>query len=95
MEQFKTSPEMKDLNIAFSQETFIKDFELYEGRVARRFFELDLSFQKEKEEAGNKVGPSSTWTNLSSVEPTVEVPEPAESIPTSPAATPPEVMDLE
>ena len=31
MEEFKTSSEMKDLNIAFSQKAFIKDFELYEG----------------------------------------------------------------
>ncbi|KAG1327543.1 hypothetical protein COCNU_01G014770 [Cocos nucifera] len=33
MEEFKASSEMKDLNIAFSQEAFIKGFKLYEGRV--------------------------------------------------------------
>ncbi|EHA8586430.1 hypothetical protein COCNU_scaffold000363G000020 [Cocos nucifera] len=48
VEEFKTSPKM-DLNITFSQETFIKGFELYEGKVVRRFPELDLSFLKEEE----------------------------------------------
>ncbi|EHA8587617.1 hypothetical protein COCNU_scaffold002837G000010 [Cocos nucifera] len=34
VEEFKTSPKMKDLNIIFSQEVFIKGFKLYKGRVA-------------------------------------------------------------
>ncbi|EHA8586813.1 hypothetical protein COCNU_scaffold000979G000030 [Cocos nucifera] len=100
MEEFKVSSEMKDLNIAFSQEAFIEGFELCEGRVARRFPELDLSFLGE-EEAGKKVGPSSIEANLSStkpiaevLEPAMEVPEPTESTPVSSATAPLEVVDL-
>ncbi|EHA8588563.1 hypothetical protein COCNU_scaffold005799G000010 [Cocos nucifera] len=92
---------MKGLNISFSQEVFIKGFELFEGRVAWRFSKLDLSFLEE-EEAGDEAGLSSIEANLSLAmlatevpEPTLEVPEPAESIPTSPAIVPPEVVDLE
>ncbi|EHA8586850.1 hypothetical protein COCNU_scaffold001055G000010 [Cocos nucifera] len=58
MEEFKTSFEIKDLNIAFNQKAFIKGFELYEGRIARRFPELDLDFLEE-EEIGKEAGPSS------------------------------------
>ncbi|EHA8587632.1 hypothetical protein COCNU_scaffold002861G000010 [Cocos nucifera] len=102
MEEFKTFPEMKDLNIAFSKEVFIKGFELCKGRVARRFPELDLGFLEEEEEVGDEAGPSSTGANLSLVEPAMEVPEPTSEVPkptkrilTSPVAAPPEVVDLE
>ncbi|EHA8588103.1 hypothetical protein COCNU_scaffold004112G000080 [Cocos nucifera] len=47
VKEFKTSPEMRNLNVKFGQEAFIKNFEIYKGRMARRFFELDLSFLKE------------------------------------------------
>ncbi|KAG1328010.1 hypothetical protein COCNU_01G019440 [Cocos nucifera] len=34
MEEFKTSSEIRNLNVEFGQKAFIKDFELCEGRVA-------------------------------------------------------------
>ncbi|EHA8588305.1 hypothetical protein COCNU_scaffold004692G000010 [Cocos nucifera] len=95
IEELKTSPKMKDLNIAFSQKAFIKGFEFYEGRVARRFLELDLEFLEEEEEAGEEARPSSTRADLSSAEPSVKVPEPAESAPTSSTTAPSKVEDLE
>ncbi|EHA8587252.1 hypothetical protein COCNU_scaffold001707G000010 [Cocos nucifera] len=63
-------------------EAFIKGFELYEGRVAWRFPELDLNFLKE--EPNEEAGPSGAAADSSptevvpnSSEPTVEVPKPA------------------
>ncbi|EHA8589058.1 hypothetical protein COCNU_scaffold007842G000010 [Cocos nucifera] len=47
MEEFKISLEMKNLNIAFAQQAFIKSVELYEGRVVQRFSKLDLEFLEE------------------------------------------------
>ncbi|KAG1342267.1 hypothetical protein COCNU_05G004960 [Cocos nucifera] len=78
--EFNASSEM-DLNIAFSQKAFIKDFELYEGRVARKFPELDLSFLEEEldEEAGPSdaaADPSPTEVVFESSKPAVEVLEP-------------------
>ncbi|EHA8587534.1 hypothetical protein COCNU_scaffold002525G000040 [Cocos nucifera] len=66
MEEFKTSSKMKDLNITFSQKAFIKGFELYEGRIVQRFFELDLGFLEE-EEIDEEVGPSSIRADPSSI----------------------------
>ncbi|EHA8587407.1 hypothetical protein COCNU_scaffold002109G000010 [Cocos nucifera] len=107
VEEFKTSPEMQNLNVEFGQEVFIKDFELYEGRVARMFSELDLSFLEEEEDYVD-VGPSSaivhpTFENLASgpSEPIAKVPEPvqkpeaAESDLAPPSVIPPEVEILE
>ncbi|EHA8586894.1 hypothetical protein COCNU_scaffold001126G000040 [Cocos nucifera] len=65
MEEFKASSEMKDLNITFGQKAFIKDFKLYEGRVAQKFFELDLSFLKE--ELDEEVGLSGAAANPSPI----------------------------
>ena len=106
VEEFKASSEMKDLNIVFGQKAFIKGFELCEGRMAQKFSELDLSFLKE--EPDEEAGPSSTAANPSPAEPTPSPSEPTtkvckpaqepkavESTPTSSAATPPKVEDLE
>ncbi|EHA8589317.1 hypothetical protein COCNU_scaffold009135G000010 [Cocos nucifera] len=65
MEEFMASSKM-DLNIAFDQKAFIKDFELYEGRVAQRFPELDLSFLEE--ELDEEAGPSGAAANPSPAE---------------------------
>ena len=72
---------MTNLNVEFDQEVFIKGFELYEDRVARRFPELNLSFlEEEKDEAD--VGPSDAAVDPPFVESvfgpfesTAEVPE--------------------
>ncbi|EHA8588358.1 hypothetical protein COCNU_scaffold004870G000010 [Cocos nucifera] len=56
VEEFKASSEMKNLSIEFDQEAFIKNFKLYEGRMARRFTKLNLSFLKEEDDVD--VGPS-------------------------------------
>ena len=81
MEEFKASFKMRNLNIKFGQEAFIKDFELYEGRVARRFFELNLKFLKEEDDV--EVGPSDVVVDPSFIElvfdpsePTIKVFEP-------------------
>ncbi|EHA8588129.1 hypothetical protein COCNU_scaffold004181G000020 [Cocos nucifera] len=50
MEEFKTSFEMRNLNIKFDQEAFIKGFELCEGKVAHRFPKLDLRFLEEEDD---------------------------------------------
>ncbi|EHA8589299.1 hypothetical protein COCNU_scaffold008928G000010 [Cocos nucifera] len=99
MEEFKASTKMKDLNIAFGQEAFIKGFELYEGRVVWRFPELDLSFLKE--ESDEEAEPSEAAADSSAIElvpdssePVVEVPKPtqepkvATEVPIEPAPKP-------
>ncbi|EHA8587067.1 hypothetical protein COCNU_scaffold001368G000010 [Cocos nucifera] len=106
MEDFKASPKMKDLNIAFGQQAFIKDFELYKGRVARRFPKLDLRFSEEEDDV--EAGPFDVAVNPSSVElasglsePATEAPEPVQkfeavkSARASSATIPPEVEILE
>ena len=62
VEEFKTSAEMRDLNIQFGQEAFIKGFELYQEKVARKFSELNLSFLGEESE--DEVGPSPATTTV-------------------------------
>ncbi|EHA8586220.1 hypothetical protein COCNU_scaffold000109G000010 [Cocos nucifera] len=102
IEEFKTSLEMRNLNIKFGQKMFIKGFELYEGRVAQMFPKLSLSFLKEKEDDVD-VGPSNavvdpTFNELASdpSEPIVEVsklirePEVVESDLALPSVVPPE-----
>ncbi|EHA8586313.1 hypothetical protein COCNU_scaffold000172G000020 [Cocos nucifera] len=64
VEEFKTSSEMQNLNVKFSQEAFIKDFKFYEGRIARRFPKLDLGFLKEEED-NVEVGLSNAVVDLS------------------------------
>ncbi|EHA8588729.1 hypothetical protein COCNU_scaffold006509G000010 [Cocos nucifera] len=44
VEVFKVCSEMRDLNVKFNQEAFIKRFEFCKDRIANKFFELDLSF---------------------------------------------------
>ncbi|EHA8589124.1 hypothetical protein COCNU_scaffold008112G000010 [Cocos nucifera] len=63
MKKFRTSLKMWNLNIEFSQEVFIKNFELCEGRIAQRFPEFDLSFLEEEDDVD--AGPSNTIVNLS------------------------------
>ena len=60
VEEFKASAEMRDLNVRFSQEAFIKGFELCQEKVARKFFELDFSFLGEESE--DEAGPSPAAT---------------------------------
>ena len=60
VEEFKASVEMRDLNVKFGQEAFIKGFELCQEKVVKKFLELDLSFLDEASE--DKVGPSPTAT---------------------------------
>ena len=62
VEEFKTSTEMRDLNVQFGQEAFIKGFELCQEKVARKFLELDLSFLGEESE--DEVGPSPATTAI-------------------------------
>ena len=47
MEEFKASSEMEDLKVQFSQDAFIKGFELCQEKMAGRFSELDLDFLNE------------------------------------------------
>ncbi|XP_073099797.1 uncharacterized protein [Elaeis guineensis] len=56
VEEFKTSAEMRDLNVQFGQEAFIKGFELCQEKVVRKFLKLDLSFLGEESE--DEAGPS-------------------------------------
>ena len=60
VEEFKASAEMRDLNVKFGQEAFIKGFELCQEKVVKKFLELDLSFLDEASE--DEAGPSSTAT---------------------------------
>ena len=60
VEEFKASAEMRDLNVQFGQEAFIKGFELCQEKVARKFLELDLSFLGEESE--DEAGPSPATT---------------------------------
>ena len=79
VEEFKASAEMRDLNVKFGQEAFIKGFELCQEKVVKKFFELDLSFLDEASE--DEAGPSPTVAatvaplsrTLSSLTPTSEV----------------------
>ena len=81
VEEFKASAEMRDLNVWFGQEAFIKGFELCQEKVAKKFFELDLSFLDEASE--DEIGPS-TAVAAAAVHPP-EVPSPPVD---------PEVQDL-
>ncbi|KAG1327727.1 hypothetical protein COCNU_01G016610 [Cocos nucifera] len=57
MEEFKTSPEMRNLNIEFGKKAC-------KGRVVRRFSKVDLGFWEEKED-NMEVEPSNTVVDLS------------------------------
>ena len=56
IEEIKASAEMRDLNVQFGQEAFIKGFELCQEKVAGRFPELDLGFLNEASD--DEAGPS-------------------------------------
>ena len=60
VEEFKASAEMRDLNVKFAQEAFIKGFEFCQEKVVKKFSELDLSFLDEASE--DEAGPSPTAT---------------------------------
>ena len=60
VEEFKASIGMRDLNVQFGQEAFIKGFELCQERVARKFPELDLNFLGEEFEDEAGLSPSIT-----------------------------------
>ena len=60
VEEFKASTEMRDLNVKFGQEAFIKGFELCQEKVVKKFSELDLSLLDETSE--DEAGPSPTAT---------------------------------
>ena len=55
VEEFKAPTEMRDLDVQFGQEAFIKGFELCQEKVASKFPELDLGFLEESED---EAGPS-------------------------------------
>ena len=74
VEEFKASAEMRDLNIQFGQEAFIKGFELCQEKVARKFSELDLSFLGEESE--DEAGPLSAATTVTTPTPSSPPPTP-------------------
>ncbi|EHA8588326.1 hypothetical protein COCNU_scaffold004776G000010 [Cocos nucifera] len=80
MEEFKTSLEIRNLNVEFNQKVFINGFELYEGRMAQRFSKLNLSFLEEEED-DVEAGPSNVVVNLSFNEPASDPSEPVAEVP--------------
>ena len=72
VEESKASAEMRDLNIKFGQEAFIKGFELCQEKVVRKFLELDLSFLGEVSE--DEAGPSPTATATATAAPLLGTP---------------------
>ena len=66
VEEFKTSSEMRDLNIQFGQTVFIKGFELCQEKMIGKFFELDLDFLDEASD--DEAGPSEATVGLPPVE---------------------------
>ena len=58
VEEFKASAEMRDLNVKFGQDAFIKGFELCQEKMVKKFSELDFSFLDEASE--DEAGPSPT-----------------------------------
>ena len=79
VEEFKVSFEMKDLNVKFSQEAFIKGFKLCKGRIANKFLELNLSFLVEGV-LDEEVGPPAAATNLPPIELAIKEPGPTDAI---------------
>ena len=79
MEEFKAFTEMRDLNVRFGQEAFIKGFEFCQEKVARKFPELDLSFLGEESE--DEAGPSPAATAAAAPPPrTPSSPTPASEV---------------
>ncbi|XP_073104026.1 uncharacterized protein [Elaeis guineensis] len=71
---------MRDMNVQFGQEAFIKGFELCQEKVARKFSELDLSFLGEESE--DEAGPSPATTAIAAPLPgTSSSPTPAPECP--------------
>ena len=75
VEEFKASTEMRDLNVRFGQEAFIKGFDLCQEKVASKFSELDLDFLEESED---EAGPSSVATAVAT--PALSSPPPAPEV---------------
>ena len=79
VEKFKASAEMRELNVQFGQEVFIKGFELCQEKVARKFSKLDLGFLVEKSE--DEAGPSPATTAIAAPLPgTSSSPTPAPEV---------------
>ena len=79
VEEFMTSVEMRDMNVRFGQEAFIKGFELCQEKVTRKFPEIDLSFLGEESE--DEAGPSPAATAAAAPPPgTPSSPTPASEV---------------
>ncbi|EHA8589732.1 hypothetical protein COCNU_scaffold012134G000010 [Cocos nucifera] len=78
VEEFKASSKIRNLNVAFGQQAFIKDFKLCEGRVARKFLELEFL---EEEDLDEEVEPSNAMTDPTPTEPASYLPEPTMKMP--------------
>ena len=79
VEEFKASSEIEDLKVQFGQDAFIKGFELYQEKVARKFPELDLNFLGEESE--DETGPSPAATAVAAPLPgTSSSPTPAPEV---------------
>ncbi|XP_073100770.1 uncharacterized protein [Elaeis guineensis] len=80
VEEFKASTEMRDLNVKFSQDAFIKGFELCQEKMVKKFLELDFSFLDEASEDQARPSPTVAATAAplprtpSSPTPTLECP---------------------
>ena len=82
VEEFKASAEMRDLNVKFGQEVFIKRFELCQEKVVKKFLELDLNFLDEVSE--DEVGPFPTVaTTVAPLPRTPSSPTPISKVETS------------
>ncbi|EHA8587327.1 hypothetical protein COCNU_scaffold001895G000010 [Cocos nucifera] len=79
IEAFKSSKAMEDIKIAFSQEAFLKEFEVYMRRVAKKFSNMILDFLTE--EPGDEAGPSNTSASSPIAEPDPETSEPTVATP--------------
>ncbi|KAG1327389.1 hypothetical protein COCNU_01G013230 [Cocos nucifera] len=100
--EFKTSKELKDIKIQFANKVYNKGFDICQQRVVEKYSKLDLDFLKDEpmnlsdDEADLPI----IRADLSSTEPTVNVPEPTEEpIPTeagssSPTVSQPKIGDL-
>ena len=62
VEEFKASVEMRDLNVKFGQEAFIKGFELCQEKMVKKFSELDLNFLDESSEDEARPSPTAAAT---------------------------------
>ena len=73
VEEFKTSAEMRELNVQFGLEAFTKGFELCREKVASRYPDLGLEFL---EESDDEAGPSPAATAVAPPAPNSPPPAP-------------------